>query len=619
MLLAGRTDLGEAAFADRDLARVTLGRLLPRVARALVERELAGHASDADAVERILARGDGNPLYLEELARAVREGSTELPTSVLAMVEARLEVLPSETRRVARAASVFGMRAPEAGVRALVGQRPVEAALFELAAREMLGEDRASRGGARWLAWRQPLLRDAAYAMLTDDDRALGHRLAGEWLAENAEVEPAVLARHFELGGAPDVAARAWAGAAELALGASDLAAALAHAERGLALGTDPAVRASLLAAAAEAHRWRAEYARALERAGQALAAAREGSDAFFSAASTLVSAALRLGRAEDVVVLAGRLERLSVREEAVPSQIALLCRIAAHDLGARDDAAFARRMARAEALAASLARPDPIASAWIVTLRASKAYELGELDAFVEGTSEAVRLYVAGGDARDACNQRVRLANGWLALGEPALAEAELALALDDARRMGLRLVEGYALQNLGHAEALAGKPADAARTLGRAIELASSVGDPMLEAGARVYLSECALDAGRIDEAAREASRAVALAAGPFVAIARAALARAMARGADAAAALAVARQARAAVPESDAEADAHVALALVECLAATGRADEARAAAGAARARLHERAARIGAPAWRDAYLTRVPTHARLASLG
>ncbi|HVK70372.1 MAG TPA: protein kinase, partial [Polyangium sp.] len=53
-------------------------------------------------------------------------------------------------------------------------------------------------------AFRHALLREGAYALLTDDDRALGHRLAGEWLERAGESDPLVLAGHFERGGLLD-------------------------------------------------------------------------------------------------------------------------------------------------------------------------------------------------------------------------------------------------------------------------------------------------------------------------------------------------------------------------------------------------------------------------------
>ena len=37
------------------------------------------------------------------------------------------------------------------------------------------------------LTFRNTLLREASYAMLTDKDRAVGHKLAGEWLEAQGE------------------------------------------------------------------------------------------------------------------------------------------------------------------------------------------------------------------------------------------------------------------------------------------------------------------------------------------------------------------------------------------------------------------------------------------------
>jgi hypothetical protein len=596
-------------FADRDPEVVKLGRLLPRAARTLVERELQRSTAklDADLAARIVERADGNPLFLEELARAAREGSDTSPTGVLAMVEARIATLDVETRRVARAASVFGMRAPVSGVRALIGERPIDDALHVLGEREILIADARTEGH---VAFTQPLLREAAYAMLTDDDRTLGHRLAGEWLAANAEVEPAVLALHFERGGLRDVAARAWAGAAEIALGANDLGAAIAHAERGLELAQDAVAQVSLWASAADAHRWRGDYARAFELAERARLGSSVGSAAYFAATTTLVASAMRLGHDATLDAIATQVEALDVSPSQRPSQIALLCRIASRDLAARALDRAEHRLARAESLESSLATPDPIASAWVRTLRASQAYDAGAIDAFVDGTTEAARLYTLGGDARDACNQRVRLGHAWNVLGVPSRAEIELVRAQADAARMGLRLVEGYALTNLGHAQSLAGRPTDAAATLARAITIATTLSDVSLEAGARIYLAEDAIERGDLDAAIREAERARDASVGPFAVLSSAVLARAIAMRSSASA-LSIAREARAAIATSDVEADARAALALVEAL---GDAREAATVAREAAARIGERALRITDPERRASYLAS-PIHARL----
>jgi hypothetical protein len=59
------------------------------------------------------------------------------------------------------------------------------------------------------------LVRKAAYSMLTEADRRLGHRLAGIWLEEVGECEAAVLAEHFERGEAIGAAAQWYERAAE--------------------------------------------------------------------------------------------------------------------------------------------------------------------------------------------------------------------------------------------------------------------------------------------------------------------------------------------------------------------------------------------------------------------
>jgi hypothetical protein len=603
-------------FAEREPQRIPLARLLPRAARALVSRAL-GETSGDETIARIVDRGDGNPLYLEELARAVREGDDALPTSVLAMVESRLSVLDPETRRVARAASVFGLRAPVDGTRELVGRKAIDEHLRVLDQRDILGIDARATGAEAWVLFRQPLVREAAYAMLTEEDRLLGHRLAGEWLSQHAQVEPSVLAQHFERGGVGESAARHWGRAADQALSGDDLAGALDHARRGLVLAQSDAVRGPLLAAAALAHRWRAEYPAAFSQASAALSILTEGESAYFDAASTLLSAAAQLGRRDEATPLRDRLHALEVPLAQRPAQIVALCRAASHELATLDRAAFDRRMARADALFASLDRRDPLARAWIRTLRASAAFADGDLSAFVEGTSEAVISYELAGDARDACNQRVRLGNGLVSLGAPGRALAELEKALADAERMGLRLVIGYALQNLGHARALAGDRLGAESALARAIELGRALDDAILEAGARLYASDLAREHGQLATAMREAETALARTERipGFSNVARATLSLAL--GHDPSRALEEAERAQRTLPSGTTEGEARIWLALATAQRALGD-PAAGETAGEALRRVEERGARIAEGSWRESFLYRVPEHARLREI-
>src|SRR5205823_2936684 len=114
------------------------------------------------------------------------------------------DALGGEAKRLLRGASVFGQRFARGGVLALMGasERPslFDECLGELAARELVQP--VDDGGAdRHYRFCHALVRDAAYAMLTDEDRRLGHRLAADYLAARSQSDAAVLAGHYDIGG----------------------------------------------------------------------------------------------------------------------------------------------------------------------------------------------------------------------------------------------------------------------------------------------------------------------------------------------------------------------------------------------------------------------------------
>ncbi|WP_437728686.1 serine/threonine-protein kinase [Sorangium sp. So ce861] len=219
---------------------VCLPPLAPSGGERLV-REALGARASADLVRAIVERADGNAFCLEEQIRAAARGRISAPPeTVLAMVQSDLDALDPEARRALRAASVFGEAFSEAGVAALVGGAEVARALDELVRRGAIVRlDAGDAGGGAAYRFRHALLREAAYAMLTEGDRRLGHALAGGFLAERGEADPMALAEHFERGGEPARAAAAYLEAARQALSVGDPGAALARAARGVAC--DPA------------------------------------------------------------------------------------------------------------------------------------------------------------------------------------------------------------------------------------------------------------------------------------------------------------------------------------------------------------------------------------------
>ncbi|WP_437596010.1 protein kinase [Sorangium sp. So ce590] len=189
-------------WAERGLSELRLRELPARAAEQLV-RSALGASLAAEQVSALVRRAGGNAFCLEELIRAAAEGRGGAPPeTVLGMVEARLAALGPEPRRLLRAASVFGEVCWAGGVRALLGAPAPRAserdAWAELVDREVLERRPSSRfAGEEELAFRDALLREGAYAMLTDRDRTLGHRLAEAWLKEAGEQDPEVLAEHL--------------------------------------------------------------------------------------------------------------------------------------------------------------------------------------------------------------------------------------------------------------------------------------------------------------------------------------------------------------------------------------------------------------------------------------
>ncbi|WP_437968610.1 AAA family ATPase [Sorangium sp. So ce260] len=194
-------DLFPRLWAERSVHELRLKDLGKKACERLA-RQALGEGASVETIERIVALADGNAFYLEELIRAAAEGRGEaLPETVVAMVQSRLDALDVEARRLLRAASVFGETCWASGVAALVG-RPARGGLAALADAELLVRRPESRfPGEEEFGFRHALLREGAYAMLTDGDRALGHRLAGRWLAERGEGDPLLLAEHLDKGG----------------------------------------------------------------------------------------------------------------------------------------------------------------------------------------------------------------------------------------------------------------------------------------------------------------------------------------------------------------------------------------------------------------------------------
>lgn len=255
-------------FRERRVTHLRLGELSRKNCDRLC-REALGANVQASVLEQLWERSSGNAFFLEELLRAAAAGQDDgVPSTVLAMVQSRLEATSTEERRVLRAGSVFGMTFSRGGVAALLGvaARPaaLDGALGSLERAEWIAESTApDRAGERVYAFRQALVRDAAYAMLTDEDRALGHALAAAWLEGEGEQDAMWLADHLVRAGEHARAAVLYARATEQAVAAGDLGAAIERSARAVALGVTGEVLDELARVRSEVHRLRGEHSEA--------------------------------------------------------------------------------------------------------------------------------------------------------------------------------------------------------------------------------------------------------------------------------------------------------------------------------------------------------------------
>ncbi len=288
-------------WAGRGMFSMTLSGLTRRGSEALIKDMLGADVPSA-TMTAIFERSGGNAFYLEELIRAVAEGRGEqLPETVLGMVETRIAALEPGARRILRAASIFGDTFWERALNNLVQDKASSdglAHIKELCVRELIMRRPNSRySGEVEYAFRHSLLREGAYAMLTDRDRALGHELAGEWLRNAGEPDPMVLAEHFERGTFPPKAALYYAKAAEQALRGADFPAALARTEKGLALGAEGEAKAALHGTLSSGYILTAQYAKAYESAALVLRDATMGSSNRARALGYAVASAIFLGK----------------------------------------------------------------------------------------------------------------------------------------------------------------------------------------------------------------------------------------------------------------------------------------------------------------------------------
>jgi hypothetical protein len=596
-------------WSERGLVEVTLEPLLPKAAALLVRARLGTDAPPA-LVDEIVGSGDGHPFLLDELARAAAEGRPpEAPReTAIVVAQITLDRMEVDARRVLRAASVFGGAFRAEGVAEVVGAGTALARwLDELERRQIVRR----KDDAPDYLFRHDLLREAAYATMTDDDRRLAHGLAGRFLEAAGHADAIALARHYASGAIADRAAHWYRRSAELALEGNDIDAVLDRAQLAVNAGAvgEELGRLSLLRA--EAHKWRGENPDAEQHAVAGMQRLRAGTREWFRAAAEAATAAGKLRHEQRLVEISEALLAAEASLELDAARIAWartalqFCYVGRLD---RADQLLTRIEAAGGAPAAS-----PQAAGHIYEALAVRGDELAR----IRFGERAIAAFEAVGDQRNACNLRIVVGFGLNDLGAYRRSVPMLRAALASAERLGLHNARATAGIQLGHALSCAGEPAEAEGLLTRAVVAVRAQGNRLMEGAALTYLTAIVLARGDLVLAERHALAMLPLLGEVWMgrAAADAMFARVrLAQGATAEA-LAAARAGIGALAKGG-ERTARkglVRLVLAEALHAAGQRDEARAALRDARDRLLARAAELDEPLRAD-FLGAQPDHLR-----
>ena len=383
-----------------------------------------------DAWSALVERADGNAFYLEELIRAVAEGkgdalpgdgagdgrrraSRRLDPEARRRPARRQRLRPGllARRRCSRCSAAHGRAALERAARASSCEREV------LVRR---GEGRFP--GEHEYVFRHALVREAAYAMLTEDDRALGHRLARRvararrrarrrWCSPSTSSAAASPARAVALVPRAPPSRRSRATISRRRI---------ARAERGVACGATGEVLGALRLLQAEAQLWRGDNAEGVRLGLEAMRCVAAGQRRWCRAAGQAAAAAGASPTTERLALLARRADRTVGAEGARSAAFTVACSRARCLLLMLD------RSDRAEALLEQLyhlahdprARTSPSRTPGSSAPRRCKGYFAEDVGAYLRKSEAVAASFERAGDTRLATLQRVSVGYAYLLLG---------------------------------------------------------------------------------------------------------------------------------------------------------------------------------------------------------
>jgi len=168
------------------VTQLTLDPLSARNSRTVVDSILPEPRTSETMIDAIVARGEGNPFFLEELAFAAAQRSGEqfvgtIPPTIRDVLAARVDRLPGKLRQLLQTASVLGRDVPIPLLNAMLGDTSrVSDELTALVGLEFLREQGSLAN--RVYRFRHALTQEVTYASLSDSERAVLHEAAGRGL-----------------------------------------------------------------------------------------------------------------------------------------------------------------------------------------------------------------------------------------------------------------------------------------------------------------------------------------------------------------------------------------------------------------------------------------------------
>ena len=428
-----------------------LRAMAPEAVEQLLDRLPGGSSLPAPVRARIAAAAEGNPLFVEEMVGKLIDdgalrleagvwstiesiGEVSVPSSISALLAARLDGLPALERLVAERGAVVGRTFERGAVEALspLGDRGgLVTSLLGLSRREIIQREVADLGADDAFRFRHILIRDAAYGRLSKRERADLHERFADWL------EAVAVDRLVELA---EIRAHHLAQAVEYRLELGEDVAGSALLDRARAALLVAADRSEQLHAYSEAARLLARLI-ALEDAASADGGLRSSdlplreAEARFLSGDTgaaLLAAERLLGAAEDA-------------DDQV-SQAVILERVARYRRGEGDDEGALAAMQRAAAL---LGEGSAVALRARILAGLARFLMLRNLHKeAVSVAREAITAARSGKALREEASATITLGTSVARLGAPEEGIALLRDGLAIARRAGdaWELLRAYA-----------------------------------------------------------------------------------------------------------------------------------------------------------------------------